>query len=114
MTAFVLQQRHQREWEDKQARSQEDASPLGDGVLGELAREEQADRGLDLARRKRALLVVPVARGQRKLTRALCLERACKAWALPCQANSFSGHAVKRVVNEAVHDGHGLLGDASL
>jgi len=57
-------------------------------VLGELPREDEADGGLDLPGRDGGLLVVP-----RQLGR------------LP-------GELLEDVVDEGVHDGHGLGGDA--
>ncbi|EMS46482.1 hypothetical protein TRIUR3_19478 [Triticum urartu] len=63
---------------------------LGDGVLGELAREDEADGGLDLPGGDGGLLVVP-----RQLGR------------LP-------GELLEDVVDEGVHDGHGLGGDADV
>jgi hypothetical protein len=63
---------------------------LGDGVLRELAGEDEADRGLDLARRDGGLLVVP---GEaRRLLREL----------------------LEDVVDERVHNRHGLGGDADV
>uniref|UniRef100_A0A453PTL7 Uncharacterized protein n=1 Tax=Aegilops tauschii subsp. strangulata TaxID=200361 RepID=A0A453PTL7_AEGTS len=61
---------------------------LGDGVLGELAGEDEADGGMDLPGGDGGLLVVP-----RQLGR------------LP-------GELLEDVVDEGVHDGHGLGGDA--
>ena len=61
---------------------------LGDGVLGELTREDQADGRLDLARREGALLVVAD------------------------ELASLNGNALEGVVDERVHDRHGLGGDA--
>jgi hypothetical protein len=63
---------------------------LGDGVLGELTGEEEADGSLDLAGREGALLVV--AR----------------------EAGSLEGESLKDVVDERVEDGHASLGDASV
>uniref|UniRef100_A0A453E3Y9 Uncharacterized protein n=1 Tax=Aegilops tauschii subsp. strangulata TaxID=200361 RepID=A0A453E3Y9_AEGTS len=60
---------------------------LGDGVLGELAGEDEADGGLDLPGRDGGLLVVP-----RQLGR-------------------LAGQLLEDVVDEGVHDGHGLGGD---
>jgi len=57
---------------------------LRHGMLGELAREEQAHGRLDLPRRDRRLLVV--AR----------------------QAGRLGGDLLEDVVHERVHDGHGL------
>ena len=59
-------------------------------MLRELARQNQAHGRLDLARRDRRLLVVA-----RKL-------------------RSLAGNLVEDVVDERVHDGHGLGGDARL
>ncbi|KAJ1268977.1 hypothetical protein BS78_07G174600 [Paspalum vaginatum] len=63
---------------------------LGDGVLGELAGEDEADGGLDLAGRDGGLLVVPRELG--RLRREL----------------------LEDVVDEGVHDGHGLGRDADV
>ena len=59
---------------------------LGDGVLGELTREDEADRGLDLAGREGGLLVVAG------------------------ELAGLAGEAVEDVVDEGVHDGHTFLG----
>ena len=63
---------------------------LGDGVLGELSGEDEAHGGLDLAGREGALLVVAD-----KLA-------------------SLNSNALEGIVDERVHDGHGLGGDASV
>uniref|UniRef100_A0A0D3EJN9 non-specific serine/threonine protein kinase n=1 Tax=Oryza barthii TaxID=65489 RepID=A0A0D3EJN9_9ORYZ len=63
---------------------------LGDGVLGELAGEDEADGGLDLPGGDRGLLVV-----------------AGELGGLP-------GELLEDVVDEGVHDGHGLGGDADV
>ena len=64
--------------------------PLRHGVLGELSREKQPDSGLDLTGSDgRPLVVVGEARG-------------------------FSGEPLEDVVDERVHDGHGLGGDAGV
>ena len=60
------------------------------GVLGQLSREHEADGGLDLAGRQSGLLVVAA------------------------QFASLASDALEDVVDEGVHDGHGLLGDASV
>jgi hypothetical protein len=57
---------------------------LGDSVLGKLAGEDEADRGLDLAARQRLL----------------------------GQVGSLARDAAVDVTDEGVHDRHGLLGDA--
>ena len=57
---------------------------LGDSVLGKLAREDEADRGLDLTA------------GQRLLR----------------QVGGLARDAAVDVTDEGVHDRHGLLGDA--
>ncbi|GER28628.1 hypothetical protein STAS_04433 [Striga asiatica] len=62
-------------------------SSLGNGVLGELAREDEPDGGLDLARRYRRLLIVPR------------------------QPRRLDGQLLEYVVDEAVHDSHGLARD---
>ena len=61
---------------------------LGHGVLGELAREHEADGRLDLAGRERRLL------GE------------------AAQLGGLEGDALEDVVDERVHDRHALLGDA--
>jgi hypothetical protein len=63
---------------------------LGDGVLGELAGEDEADGGLDLAGGDGGLLVVPRELG------------------------GLGGELLEDVVDEGVHDGHGLGGDADV
>jgi hypothetical protein len=63
---------------------------LRDGVLGELSGELQADGGLDLAGREGGLAVVAD------------------------QLASLTSDALKEIVDEGVHDGHGALGDASV
>ena len=63
---------------------------LGDGVLGELAGEDEAHSGLDLARGQGALLVVA-----HELAR-------------------LNGDALEGVVDERVHDRHGLGRDAGV
>ncbi|CAL9148194.1 unnamed protein product [Musa hybrid cultivar] len=64
--------------------------PLGHGVLGELTREDQADGGLDLAGRDSGLLVVAG------------------------EAGGLLGELLEDVVDEGVHDGHGLAGDTDV
>ena len=63
---------------------------LGHGVLGELTREDEADRGLDLAAGEGRLLVVAG------------------------QAAGLHADALEHVVDERVHDRHAALGDAGL
>ena len=63
---------------------------LGDGVLGELTREEEADSGLDLTGGEGLGLVVA------------------------SELATLLGDLGLNVVDERVHDGHGLLGDASV
>ena len=63
---------------------------LGDGVLGELTWEEEADGSLDLAGGEGVLLVVAD------------------------EAGRLGGDLLEDVVDEGVHDAHGLLGDAGL
>ena len=63
---------------------------LSDGVLGELTGEEEADGGLDLAGGEGVLLVVADETGR------------------------LGGDLLEDVVDEGVHDAHGLLGDAGL
>jgi hypothetical protein len=65
-------------------------SALGDGVLGELAGEDEAHRGLDLAGGDGGLLVV--AR----------------------QLGGLGRELLEDVVDEGVHDGHGLGRDADV
>ena len=63
---------------------------FGDGVLGQLTGEEQSHGSLDLPRGDGASLVVV------------------------SETAGFSGDALKDVVHERVHDGHGFGGDASV
>ena len=63
---------------------------LGNGVLGELTGEEEADGGLNLAGGEGALLVVADELG------------------------GLTGDLLEDIVDEGVHDAHGLLGDAGL
>ena len=63
---------------------------LGDGVLGELSGEHEADGGLDLPGGEGRLLVVLG------------------------ELAGLSGDALEDVVDEGVHDGHALLGDAGV
>ena len=63
---------------------------LGDGVLGELTGEEEADGGLDLAGGEGRLLVVADELG------------------------GLTGDLLEDVVDEGVQDGHGPLGDSGL
>ena len=65
-------------------------SSLGHGVLGELSRKKQPDSGLDLARGDGGSLVVVGKAGR------------------------LSGDPLEDVVNEGVHDGHRLRGDAGV
>merc|ERR1711959_809073 len=64
--------------------------PLGHGVLGELAGEDEADGRLDLPGGEGTLLGVPG------------------------EAGGLGGDLLEDVVREGVHDGHGLGGDAGL
>ena len=59
-------------------------------MLGEFTREDEADRGLDFAGRHRRLLVVSRELG------------------------GFSRDLLEDVVDERVHDGHSLGGDAGV
>jgi len=59
-------------------------------VLGQFPRKHEANGGLDLAATERRLLVVSG------------------------ELASFGSNALKDVVDEGVHDGHALLGDASV
>ena len=59
-------------------------------MLGELSREHQANGGLDLSGRQGLLLVVSD------------------------KLDGLLGDSVKDVVDERVHDTHGLLGDTSV
>ena len=61
-----------------------------DGVLGELTGEEEADGGLDLSAGESVLLVVAD------------------------KAGGLAGDLLEDVVDEGVHDAHGLLGDTGL
>ena len=63
---------------------------LRHGVLGELSRQKETDSGLDFPAGDGVLLVVVG------------------------QAGSLVRHALKDVVDEGVHDAHGLAGDSSL
>ena len=63
---------------------------LRDGVLGELTREEEPDRGLDLARGDGGPLVVV------------------------SQLGGLSGDPLEDVVDEGIHDAHCLGGDAGV
>ena len=63
---------------------------LGDGVLGQLAGQEQTDGGLDFAGGDGGAAVVVGETG------------------------GLGGDALEDVVDEAVHDGHGLAGDAGV
>ena len=63
---------------------------LRDSVLGKLTREKQTDSSLHLTGREGSLVVVTT-----KLT-------------------GLSGDLLKGIVDEGVHDGHGLLGDTGL
>jgi len=63
---------------------------LRDGVLGQLSGEEETDSSLDFPRRDGGSLVVVGETG------------------------SLSSDTLKDVVDERVHDGHGLSGDASV
>jgi hypothetical protein len=63
---------------------------LGDGVLRELAGEDEADGGLDLPGGDGGLLVVPGELG------------------------GLGSELLEDVVDEGVHDGHGLGGDADV
>ena len=64
--------------------------PLRHGVFGQLSREQQAYCGLDFSARDGGAFVV--------VSQARCL----------------GGDALKDVVDETVHDGHGLAGYASV
>ena len=63
---------------------------LRDGVLGELTREEESDSSLDLARGDGGPLVVV------------------------SQSAGLSSDPLEQIVDERVHDAHGLGGDASV
>ena len=63
---------------------------LSDGVSGELSGEEESDSGLDLSGGEGGLLVVSNELG------------------------GLVGDSVEDIVDERVHDEHGLLGDSSL
>uniref|UniRef100_A0A1B8Y884 Uncharacterized protein n=1 Tax=Xenopus tropicalis TaxID=8364 RepID=A0A1B8Y884_XENTR len=63
---------------------------LGHGVLGQLPRQQQADRGLDLPGGDGGALVVM------------------------SQAGGFPCDALKHIVDKGVHDAHGLGGDAGI
>ena len=63
---------------------------LRDGVLGELTREEESDSSLDLARGDGGPLVVV------------------------SESAGLSSDPLEQIVDERVHDAHGLGGDASV
>ena len=63
---------------------------FGDGVSGKLSGEDELDGGLDLPGGESSPLVEPDELG------------------------SFGGDAIEGVVDEGVHDVHGLLGDADV
>ncbi|KAG6629253.1 hypothetical protein CIPAW_14G071700 [Carya illinoinensis] len=64
--------------------------PLRNGVLGEFTRQHETHRGLDLPRGDGGLLVIPREPG------------------------SLLGELLKDVIDEAVHDPHGLAGDPDI
>jgi len=64
--------------------------PLANGVLGEFARQHQADGRLDLAAAQGGLLVVG------------------------SQLAGFGGDALEDVVDEGAHNPHTLLGDTRI
>ena len=59
-------------------------------MLGKLTREHEADSSLDFTAAEGGLLVVSG------------------------KLSSFSGNALKDIIDEGVHDGHDLLGDTSI
>jgi hypothetical protein len=61
-----------------------------DGVLGQFSGEEELDSGLDFTGGEGVLLVVSD------------------------QLGGFEGDSLEDIVDEGVHDGHGLLGDTSV
>ena len=63
---------------------------FSDGVTGEFSGEEESDGGLDLTGRESVSLGVSDESG------------------------GFSGNSFEDIVDEGVHDAHGLLGDTSL
>jgi len=63
---------------------------LGHGVLGQFTGQEKTDSSLDVSARDGAALVVMR------------------------QTRGFCGDALEDVVDERVHDAHGLAGDASV
>ena len=63
---------------------------LADGVLGQFTGQKQTDGGLDLATGDGGALVVVG------------------------QAGGFAGDALEQIVDEAVHDAHGLAGDSGV
>lgn len=63
---------------------------FGDGVLSQFTRQDQSDGGLDLSGRNGGLLVVS------------------------SQLGGLGGDSLENVVDERVHDRHGLLGDTSV
>ncbi len=63
---------------------------LSHNVLGQFSRQDETNRGLDLARRQGGSLVVGSKLG------------------------GLSGHTLKDVIDKAVHDVHGLVADSNL
>merc|ERR1719231_1770536 len=63
---------------------------FGNGVSGELTGEDESDGGLDFARGESLSLVVSDESG------------------------GLTGNSLEDIVDEGVHDAHGLLGDADL
>jgi len=63
---------------------------LGDGVLGQLTRQDESDGGLNFSGRDGGLLVVGSKLG------------------------GLGGDALKDIVDERVQDGHGAVGDTSI
>ena len=87
-------------------RKQKKTHAFGDGVLGQLSREDKADRGLDLARRDGALLVVRRELG--RLTGCKSTGQLPVASPAPGQGRT---NALKDVVDERVEDEHRLVRD---
>jgi len=73
---------------------------LADGVLGQLSRQDEADRSLDLARAQSALLVVAA---QTTSLASNALLQAEKQRQIECQVSKCGGRAYEDVVDEQVH-----------
>lgn len=76
-------------------------------MLGKLARENEADRCLDLARRDRRLLRV-----RRELYNRPVSDASLSGNGI--HTGGLSGNALEDIVNERVEDGHRLVRDTSI